>query len=113
MLFRSRKVQLGDKVILGYYDRQMLPAQALLRDFAGQTETKEYFGLLGNDGSFIHKTLKGTPSISVGIAVDHLGSANEICKVSDADALTDALASYLRTLDSEKIMGFGMGDGHG
>ncbi len=109
----KRKVQLGDKVILGYYDRQMLPAQALLRDLAGQTETKEYFGLLGNDGSFIHKTLKGTPSISVGIAVDHLGSANEICKISDADALTDALASYLRTLDSEKIMGFGMGDRHG
>ncbi len=109
----KRKVQLGDKVILGYYDRQMLPSQALLRDFAGQVETKEYFGLLGNDGSFIHKTLKGTPSISAGIAVDHLGSANEICRTSDADALVDALASYLRTLDSEKIMGFGMGDGHG
>ncbi len=109
----KRKIQLGDKVILGYYDKQMLPSQAFLRDFAGRVETKEYFGLLGNDGSFIHKTLKGTPSISTGIAVDHLGSANEICKAGDADALTDALASYLRTLDSEKIMGFGMGDGHG
>ncbi len=108
----KRKVQLGDQVILGYYDRQMLPAQAFLRDFAGQAESKAYFGLLGNDGSFIHKTLKGTPSISAGIAVDHLGSANEICRAEDVDALVGALYSYLRTLDSEKIMGFGMGDGH-
>ena len=108
----KRSVQPGDGPILGYYDRQMLPSQAFLRDFAGHVETKAYFGLLGNDGSFIHKTLKGTPSISTGIALDHLGSANEICRVSDADALTDALTAYLRTLDSEKIMGFGMGDGH-
>lgn len=108
----KRKIQLGDKVILGYYDRQMLPSQAFLRDFAGKAEAKAYFGLLGNDGSFIHKTLKGTPSISLGIAVDHLGSANEICKISDADALVNALVSYLRTLDSKKILEFGMGGGH-
>lgn len=106
----QKKVQLSDGVILGYYDRQMLPSQALLHDFSKNAETKAYFGLMGNDGSFIHKTLKGTPTISAGIAVDHVGSANEICRISDADTLTDTLVSYLQTLDSEKITEFGLGD---
>ncbi len=106
----KRKIQLGDQVILGYYDRQMLPSQAFLKDFSAQSGAKPYFGLMGNDGSFIHKTLKGTPAISMGIAVDHLGSANEICKASDVDALVDALAAYLQTLGSGKIAEFGMGD---
>ncbi len=106
----KRKISTGDGVILGYYDRQMLPAQSLLRDFAEKTETKPYFGITGNDGSFIHKTLKGTPAVSVGIAMDHMGSANEICRAGDVDALTDSLAAYLETIDSEKIAGFGLGD---
>lgn len=106
----KRKANTGDGVILGYYDRQMLPAQSLLHDFAGKTETKPYFGITGNDGSFIHKTLKGTPAISVGVAMDHMGSANEICRAGDVDALTESLAAYLDTIDSEKIAGFGLGD---
>lgn len=105
----QKKIQPGDGVILGYYDRQMLPSQALLHDFSQKTETKAYFGLMGNDGSFIHKTLKGTPTISAGVAVDNVGSANEICKVSDVDALVDALVSYLHTIDSKKIAEFGLG----
>ncbi len=106
----QKKAAPGDGVILGYYDRQMLPSQELLHDFSGKVSTKPYFGLMGNDGSFIHKTLKGTPAISTGIAVENVGSGNEICKIQDADALVDALASYLHTIDSKKIMEFGLGD---
>lgn len=106
----KRKIQTGDGVILGYYDRQMLPSQALLHDFAEKTETKSYFGVMGNDGSFIHKTLKGTPAVSVGIAVDNVGSASEICRAADVDTLTDSLIAYLHTVNAEMITGFGMGD---
>lgn len=108
----QKKAQPGDGVILGYYDRQMLPSQALLHDFSQKIKTKPYFGLMGNDGSFIHKTLKGTPAVSAGIAMENVGSANEICRTSDVDALVDALASYLHTIDSKKIMEFGLGDGN-
>lgn len=108
----EKKVRPGDGVILGYYDRQMLPARTLLYDFSGKVEAKAYFGLMGNDGSFIHKTLKGTPTISAGIAVENVGSANEICGARDVDTLVDALASYLCTIDSDKIREFRMGDGN-
>lgn len=106
----KRKVQVGGGVIAGYYDRQMLPSQALLHDFVEKTGAGAYFGLTGNDGSFIHKTLKGTPSVSVGIAIDNMGSANEICRSSDVDALVDALVSYLKAIDSGKIAGWGRGE---
>lgn len=106
----QKKVHPGDGVVLGYYDRQMLPSQVFLKDFAKEVETKAYFGLTGNDGSFIHKTLKGTPAISVGIAVDNMGSANEICRAEDVDALVNALAAYLETINSKKLAEFGFGD---
>jgi len=106
------KEQVNEEVILGYYDRQMLPSQLFLKDFSEKVNTGAYFGMTGNDGSFIHKTLKGTPSISTGIAVANMGSANEICRTKDADALVDALAGYLNTIDSEKIAAFGFGDGN-
>lgn len=108
----KKQVNPGDGVIVGYYDKQMLPAQALLHDFTDKVEAKAYFGMMGNDGSFIHKTLKGTPTIAAGIVTENVGSANEICKACDVDALAEALASYVRTIDSEKISGFGLGDGN-
>ena len=106
----KRKVRTGDGVILGYYDRQMLPSQVFLHDFSEKVAAKAYFGATGNDGSFIHKTLKGTPAISVGIAVDNMGSANETGRTGDVDTLVDSLAAYLGAIDSEKIAAFGLGD---
>lgn len=108
----EKKIQTDDGVIVGYYDRQMLPSRLFLKDFTEKTGGKAYFGMTGNDGSFIHKTLKGTPSISAGIAVDNMGSAAEICRTKDVDALVDALVRYLHTIDSEKLAAFGFGDGN-
>lgn len=106
----KKDIQLGDGVIAGYYDRQMLPSRRMLKDLTETINAKAYFGLNGNDGSFIHKTLKGTPAVSLGIPVGNMGSANEICRTSDADSLTDALTDYLNSVDSEKLSGFGFGD---
>ncbi len=106
----GKKLSLGDGVTVGYYDRQMLPSRRFLGSFVEETGAKAYFGMTGNDGSFIHKTLKGTPAVSAGIPVDNMGSAGEICNLKDADALTDALVQYLQSLDSGKIAAFGFGD---
>lgn len=104
------KTSLGDGVIAGYYDKQMLPSQRMLKDLEEKMGAKPYFGTLGNDGSFIHKTLTGTPTVSLGIPMANVGSANEICLSVDMDALTDALYSYLKSINSDKITEFGFGD---
>lgn len=106
----GKKVNPGDGVIVGYYDKQMLPSQLLLKDIQAKMGAKPYFGAMGNDGSFIHKTLTGTPAISLGIAMANVGSANEICSAADVDTLTDALYQYLKSIDSQKIAEFGFGD---
>lgn len=106
----DRKLALGDGMAVGYYDKQMLPSQMLLHDVAEKTGAKPYFGAMGNDGSFIHKTLTGTPAVSLGIPMANVGTAGEMCLSTDIDALTDGLVAYLKTIDSEKITQFGFGD---
>ena len=66
-------------------------------------------GAYGNDGSFIHKTLKGTPTLSLGIAMSHLGSNHCMADLHDADCLKAELIKYLSTLTSEAISEFGYG----
>ena len=62
-----------------------------------------YIGNMGNDGSFIHKTLKGCPSLSVGIACLNIGSSNEICSLYDIEELINSLEKYLKNVNSKKI----------
>ena len=88
----------------------MLPSQMLLHDMESKIEVKPFLGTMGNDGSFIHKTRMGTPTVSIGIPMENVGSANEICLMKDADALANVLYSYLKKIDSKKITEFGFGD---
>lgn len=101
--------KLSDGVKLAYYDKGMIPAKRLLNDIKDKCEVKEYFGMIANDGSFIHKTLGGCPSVAMGVSVKNLGSANEIVDVRDIDKLSDVLYAYLHQIDNEKIAYFGFG----
>lgn len=106
----NNQVKLNDGLVLGYYDKQMLPSKRFLSDFTNNTKSKSYFGQMGNDGSFIHKTLRGTPTISLGLPINNVGSANEIGSISDIDDIVMKLYSYLRYLNNELISSFGFGD---
>lgn len=108
----EQKRKLGDGIVIGYYDKQMLPSQRMLQNMVEKMDGKPYFGFMGNDGSFIHKTLTGTPAVSVGIPMANVGTAAEMCLVSDVDVLTEGLVNYLKSLDSRKIIQFGFGDEH-
>lgn len=104
----SPKISLGDGVLVGCYDKQMLPSYALLEDFSQRfPSTKKTFGFAGNDGSFIHKTLRGTPTLSFGVAMNGIATNNSTCNIDDIDALVECIIQYLDTLDSDKILAFG------
>lgn len=96
-------IKLNDGVILGHYDKQMLPDKKLLNNFKSKVSTKPYIGFLGNDGSFIHKTLKGTPCISIGIPMKNMGTSCVFASIKDIEKLVDSLVSYLKTLKLEEI----------
>lgn len=91
----SPKIALGDGIIVGKYDKQMLPDRKLLSFVESKFETKAYLGLRGNDGSFIHKTLSGTPSLSVGLATANISTSNEVMMKADIEKLENFLIDFL------------------
>lgn len=91
----SPKISLGDGLIVGKYDKQMLPDKKLLSFVEDRFESKSYLGLRGNDGSFIHKTISGTPSLSVGLATANISTANEIVLKTDIEKLETFLIDFL------------------
>ncbi|MFL8952407.1 zinc-binding metallopeptidase family protein [Helcococcus kunzii] len=94
------KIELGDGVIVGYYDSKMIPDQNLLRYITERYETKPYVGVLGNDGSFIHKTLAGVPTLSVGIPMKNMGTSSVIVSKNDIEKLETFL---LKLIEDENI----------
>lgn len=91
----SPKIALGDGIIVGKYDKQMLPDRKLLSFVESKFETKAYLGLRANDGSFIHKTLSGTPTLSLGIATANISTSNETIYKKDIDTLSNFLVAFL------------------
>lgn len=95
----SPKISLGDGIIIGKYDKQMLPDRKLLDFVESNFKTKSYLGLRGNDGSFIHKTIRGTPTLSLGIATSNISTANEVILKDDVEILENFIIDFLDQVD--------------
>lgn len=109
-VFNDAKI--NDGVTVGMYDKGMIPSQRLLNDIKSFVDVKSNFNTRSNDGSFIHKTVKGCPTVVVGIACNNLNSANEMVSISDVDALVDMLVKFVLHLNNEMIIDFGFGEHH-
>ncbi len=105
----SPKITRGNGMCVGVYDKQMLPGKRLLNDFTDQFAVQKSISFYGNDGSFIHKTLKGTPSLSLGVAMNHMGGPRVMASLSDFDDLVEKTVQYILSLNSAKIEEFGYG----
>ncbi len=92
-------VKLGDGVIVGHYDKQMLPNKSLLNFIRDKFSTKPYVGFRGNDGSFIHKTIEGSKTVSMGIPVLNLSTANEMIDINDLNNLKKSILELLDHLE--------------
>ncbi|MGB4984181.1 MAG: hypothetical protein WBO70_00180 [Erysipelotrichaceae bacterium] len=89
--------------VLSYYDRQMLPNKLMVEEALNITKFKPCISSLGNDGSFIHKTLDGCPTISLGLKINNMGSSNEIINSTDVEKLSNGIIDYIDFLSNEKI----------
>lgn len=91
----SPKISLGDGLVVGKYDKQMLPDKKLLDFVESRFKTKPYLGFRGNDGSFIHKTISGAPTLSLGIPTANISTANELVSKDDIESLEDFIIEFL------------------
>lgn len=96
-------LDLGSGVIVSCYDRQMLPDQKLLNYVCSKYTVQPYLGLLANDGSFIHKTLSGTPTLALGIMMRNLGTPNVLAAKQDVQALINFLKTFLSELELNQV----------
>lgn len=101
-------IELEDGLIVGQYDKQMLPNRAFIEDVKIKLDAKDYFGMKGNDGSFIHKTLKGTPTLSLGFPILNCDTAVETVCLSSLEIVTKQLTHYLTQLNTEDMKRFGV-----
>lgn len=90
-------------VYVGLFDRQMIPNVGLLDHVKANATVTPIVSFMGNDGSFIHKTLQGTPTLSMGVAVESLGSSCEHLNTQSLTALTHVLEDVLASLDNDII----------
>lgn len=105
------KLEKGKGTVVAYQDAGMIPSKRLLYDVTQSIQNfQTSVGTIANDGSFIHKTLKGCPSVSLGVSLSHCGTPNVMADLNDVDGLVSQVATYLRSLNSEKISYFGFGE---
>lgn len=104
-------IQRGKGTVLAYHDAGMLPSQRLLSDLTSYIKDHQTsVGTSANDSSFIHKMLKGCPSVAMGVALNNCGSPNVMVDLCDVDGVVKQVCEYCRTLTSDKINYFGFGD---
>lgn len=104
-LFDGKKANDGAShgCMYGVYDKAMLPSRILVNDVCKKIDVHPYSSLKGNDGSFIHKTQKGAPCISLGLLVSNLFTGVETCSLKDVEEVVDQICKYLTTLDEDTI----------
>ncbi|MDO5048061.1 MAG: hypothetical protein Q4D88_05930 [Anaerococcus sp.] len=95
----SPKINLGDGAIISYFDSKMLPDQKFLSFIKNNFKLKPYIGLRENDGSFVHKTLKGAASISMGLPIKNMYTGNELIFKNDYKELKEVILQILDDFD--------------
>lgn len=99
----SPKINFGDGPILSYYDSKLLPDQEFLRFIKENFNLKAYMGLRANDGSFIHKTLKGAKTVALGLPIKNMGTSYEIVSKKDFVNLYEFMLEFLDKMNDYRI----------
>ena len=94
------------------FDKSMLPNQMLKQEFYEAAQKKGYIPeghvqLEATDGSFIHKSLEGTPTVVLVLPLKHKQALLNSLKVKHINNLSDVIIEFIKGLTAEKIEKFG------
>lgn len=100
-------------VYLRYFDKTLLPNNQLIQRLKATAEQLGYSVIghvqqVGTDGSFIHKSLQGTPTVVVVIPLQTSQSFVQLLRLADLEPLQQTLTAFLSdlTLDVVQRMAF-------
>ena len=99
-------------VYIRSFDKSMLPNQMLKQEFYEAAQKKGYIPeghvqLEATDGSFIHKSLEGTPAVVLVLPLKHKQALLNSLKVKHINNLSDVIIEFIKGLTAEKIEKFG------
>jgi len=99
-------------VYIRSFDKSMLPNQMLKQEFYEAAQKKGYIPeghvqLEATDGSFIHKSLEGTPTVVLVLPLKHRQALLNSLKVKHINNLSDVIIEFIKGLTAEKIEKFG------
>ena len=99
-------------VYIRSFDKSMLPNQMLKQEFYEVAQKKGYipeghFQLEATDGSFIHKSLIGTPTVVLVLPLKHKQAILNSLKIEHINNLSDVIIEFIKGLTAEKIEKFG------
>lgn len=103
--------KLGEGVLINYYDKSMMPNRALLNCLvetckANDIKHQYYFSLGDGDNGWIHKLLRGCPTLTACICARNLQTNSGIIDADDYMAAKDAIVSVIKSLNAEKVEAF-------
>ncbi|MEG0297226.1 MAG: M42 family peptidase [Clostridium sp.] len=103
--------KLGEGILINYYDKSMMPNRALLNHLATTCKENDikhqyYFSMADGDGGWIHKLLKGCPTLTANICGRNLNTNSSIIDANDYLAAKDAIVKVIKSLTPEKIEAF-------
>ena len=99
-------------VYIRSFDKSMLPNQMLKQEFYEAAQKKGYIPeghvqLEATDGSFIHKSLEGTPTVVLVLPLKHKQALLNSLKVKHINNMSDVIIEFIKGLTAEKIEKFG------
>ena len=102
----------NNTVYIRSFDKSMLPNQMLKQEFYKIAQKKDYIPeghvqLEATDGSFIHKSLEGTPTVVLVLPLKHKQALVNSLKIKDINNLSDVIIEFMKNLTAEKIEKFG------
>ena len=100
--------KLGDGVLINFYDKSMMPNRALLNYFKTICRNNDikyqfYYSMLDGDGGWIHKLLRGCPTLNASICARNVENNSSIIDMNDYLSAKDAVIRFVKSLNIEII----------
>ena len=100
--------KLGEGVLINFYDKSMMPNRALLNHLMticknNGIPNQFYYSMCDGDGGWIHKLLRGCPTLNACICARNVENNSSIIDVNDYLAARESVTKVVKSLNTEMI----------
>lgn len=99
---------LGEGVLVNFYDKSMMPNRSLLNHLMTTCKNNGikyqfYYSMADGDGGWIHKLLKGCPTLNLCICARNVENNSSIIDLNDYLGAKNAANKIIKSLNTEMI----------